>query len=304
MDQEAPWTIRRLLEWTTGHFTQRGSDTPRLDAEILLAAALGIKRIELYTGFESVPGEEGRSVFREYVKRRGAGEPVAYLVGQKEFFSLPFHVTRDTLIPRPETELLVLEALDCVETVGVETGEDKPNSSPGKTFRLADVGTGSGCVAVAIAKNKPNARITAIDRSPAALQIAKENAIANGVAERIAFFESDLFHSVPGEVAFDLVVSNPPYVSEAEYAALAPNVRNYEPREALLAGTKGTETVERLIRESEERLRSGGTLLVEISPMIAVDCVRLFDPDRWNDVRLVKDDARRDRIVRGTRIDS
>lgn len=297
MPQEEPWTVRRLLEWTTEYFAKQGSETPRLDAEILLASALGIKRIALYTDYDHIPGDAQRTVFRDWVKRRGAGEPVAYLVGYKEFFSLPFRVDRETLIPRPETEQLVLETLDLLKNRSFRDGP-----------HIADIGTGSGCVAVAVAKNLPRTlagcRITAVDLSPGALEIARQNARDNGVAERIEFVESDLFAAFPQpgtSPPFDIVLSNPPYVTEAEYEELAVGVKRYEPRSALVAGPRGTEIVQRLVAQSVDRLRPGGTLLVEVSPMIASDCLALFDAGTWTGTRILRDDAGRDRIVAAER---
>lgn len=297
MSQTETWTVKRLLEWTSDYFSQKDIESPRLEAEILLSAALGIKRIELYTNFETEPTEEKRSRFREFVKRRGAGEPVAYLVGFKEFYSLPFKVDRNVLIPRPETEQLVLEALDRLKTL--------PQDAPPK---ICDVGTGSGAIAVAIAKNWPknlitpgktseNSRIVAVDLSREALDVARQNAEANGVADRIEFVASDLLEAVEGP--FDLIVSNPPYVSESEYAALPKDVQNFEPRSALLAGPTGTEIIENLIGQANEKLKSGGTLLVEGSPMIAERVVALFA--EWNDVQILKDDANRQRFVSATK---
>ena len=156
------WTVRRILDWTTAHLKQHGSDTPRLDAEILLAHARACRRIELYTHFDEPLTDAQRAVMRDLAKRRAKSEPVAYLVGHREFFSLDFRVTPDVLIPRPDTETLVVELIDAA----------KPLESP----RILDIGTGSGCIAVAAAVNLPKAQITATDLSEAALAIARENA--------------------------------------------------------------------------------------------------------------------------------
>lgn len=298
MSQTETWTVKRLLEWTSDYFNQKGIESPRLEAEILLSTALGIKRIELYTNFETEPDEEKRIRFREFVKRRGVGEPVAYLVGFKEFFSLPFKVDRNVLIPRPETEQLVLETLDRLKAL-----------PQGSSTKICDVGTGSGAIAVAVAKNWPknlmkpcksetaDFRIVAVDICPKALEIARQNAEMNNVADRIKFVQSDLLNSVNGP--FDLIVSNPPYVSESEYAALPNDVKNYEPQSALLAGPTGTEIIERLIEQTAEKLKSGGTLLVEGSPMIADQVAVLFAG--WNEVRILKDDANRQRFITATK---
>jgi len=252
----APWTIGRLLQWTVDFLKQRGADSPRLDAEILLAEALGCQRIQLYTAFEDVPSDEKRTAFRELVKQRAEGTPVAYLVGRREFYSLSFRVRPGVLIPRPETELIVVTVLDLAK------------QSTTKAATIADVGAGSGILAVTLAKHLPAARIVATDSSKTALKVAAENARQHGVAERIEFVQCDLLCGIDAAATFDFVVSNPPYVSTAEYEKLPRDVRDFEPREALLAGPKGTEVIERLLPQAVQRLRSGGHLLMEISPMI------------------------------------
>lgn len=255
---DEPWTIGRLLKWTTDFLTARGADSPRLDAEVLLAHALGCKRIELYTRFDEVPADAQRTAFRELVRERAAGKPVAYLVGKREFYSLPFRVTPDVLIPRPETELLLVRLLDLA----------KQHSSAGRDIEIADVGTGSGILAVCAARSLPAARVTAVDISSAALTVARENAKALGVGDRIEFVESDLFAAVDHQRYFDFVVSNPPYIRSDEMAGLMQDVRKFEPRQALEAGSRGTEVIERLIPQAAERLLPGGWLLIEISSTI------------------------------------
>jgi release factor glutamine methyltransferase len=380
-----PWTVGRLLQWTTGYLQTHGSDSPRLDAEVLLAHALGCRRIELYTTFEEVPCESARDVFRVLVRRRAEGTPVAYLVGRREFYSLDFRVTPDVLVPRPETELLVVAALDLARGRGSEvrgqgagtsgqrpvvsgqrvaSGEwrvasedapdlpspacgrgaggegNQPHSQPaltlalsghhevvverGQTFAsripespnpepplpaprpqppcsIADVGTGSGCIAVALAKHLPDCRVTAIDISPAALAIARENAEKHGVAQRIEFIAGDLLAAVPSERRFDIIVSNPPYVADGEWAALPADVREHEPRGALLAGPRGTEVIERLIPQAAQRLVPGGHLLMEISPAIHEAVCELLRSDGHFELGpTIKDLARRPRVVQAT----
>lgn len=256
---EDPWTIGRLLSWTVDYLKRHGAENPRLDAEVLLATARGCRRIDLYTAFGDEASEEVRTAFRELVRRRAAGEPVAYLVGHREFYSLDFQVTPDVLIPRPETELVVVALLDHVKKLGASDA----------VVAIADVGTGSGILAVCAAKYVMNSHVTAIDISTAALAVAQRNAVKHGVEEQIEFVESDLFSAVPPELRFDYIVSNPPYVSTAEMAQLAPDVRHHEPHLALHAGEQGTAVIRPLISQAAERLKPGGALLVEISPMIA-----------------------------------
>jgi release factor glutamine methyltransferase len=246
------WTVGRLLTWTTDWLGTRGSDTPRLDAEVLLAHVRGCQRIMLYTAFDTVVDDDERGRFRALVKRRGDGEPVAYLVGAREFFSLPFTVTKDVLIPRPETEGLVVRTLDL----------GKPAAAP----RIVDVGTGSGAIAVAVAKRLPAATLAASDLSAAALAVARANAERHGVADRIEFVEADLLAHPLLAGPWDVIVSNPPYVRDDEFPALPRDVRDHEPRAALVAGPTGIELVARLAAEAAERLSPGGWLLVEIGP--------------------------------------
>ncbi len=207
------WTIGRLLSWTIDYLGGHSAENPRLDAEVLLAHARGCRRIDLYTAYDEPATDETRTTFRELVKRRAAGTPVAYLVGHREFYSLDFEVNPDVLIPRPETELLVVALLD--------RAKERPTDE--STIEIADVGTGSGILAVCAAKYVPTAHVTAIDVSPAALDIAKRNADRYNVADRITFVEADLLSAEPLEPRFDYIVSNPPYVSNAEMDQLSPD---------------------------------------------------------------------------------
>lgn len=291
------WTVLRLLKWTTDFFRQRDSDTPRLDAEVLLAHALNCSRIELYTAFNSEPSGPQRQAFRELVKRRGEGVPVAYLVGHREFYSLRLQVTPAVLIPRPETEHLVTLALDHAKTLAATTT---------RPLRIADVGTGSGAIAIAVAKHLPavypgGCQITAIDLSSEALAVAQANAQEHQV-DQIEFLLGDLLAPTPAEAVFDLVLSNPPYVSQSEFEELLTTVRDHEPKLALLAGPTGTEVIARLIGEAAERLVSGGGLMIEFSPMIADACGELFKADgRYHEPKFTKDLAGHRRIISAIR---
>lgn len=285
------WTVGRLLTWTTDYLKKQGADTPRLDAEVLLAEARHCQRIELYTAFAEEAPEEVRVAFRELVRRRAEGTPVAYLVGRREFYSLSFRVTPDVLIPRPETELLVITLLDLIKAL--------PGDQP---LWAADVGTGSGCISIAAAKHAGRLRVCAIDKSPEALAIAKANAEKHKVSDRVEFSQGDLLAGLPAERKLDFVVSNPPYISSAEYAELAVDVRNHEPRLALEAGPRGTEVIERLIPQAAERLNPGGRLLMEISPMIAAATEQLLDAEpRLERGATIKDLAGHARVVQARR---
>ncbi len=250
------WTVLELLRWTTDHFGKRGLETPRLDAECLLAFALGADRLRLYLDFDKPASPGERDVFRELVRRRADERvPVAQLIGRKEFWSLPLLVTADVLSPRPDTETLVAAAL---ELLPEHHGE----------ARVLEIGTGSGAVALAIASERPRARITATDLSPAALKVAERNARQLGFAERIELLEGSLFAPVIGR-RFELVVANPPYLAapadEAERARLAPELA-HEPEVALFAGPDGMEVLRELAAGAARFLAPGGGLALELAP--------------------------------------
>ncbi len=244
------WTVRRLLTWTTDYLRKKGAESPRLDAEVLLADVLGWERVALYTHFEEEVGESGKSQFRERVRRRAEGMPVAYLVGRKEFYSLKFRVTRDVLIPRPDSEFVVVEFLRLFK--------DRPD------LRFVDVGTGSGCLTLAPLHVCKTARAIAIDRSPAALDVARGNAVALGLADRVTFIEGNLLDPVKDQGPFDAIVSNPPYIRSDVVPLLAPGVRDYEPHLALDGGPDGLRLVEPLIAQAVPLLKPGGAIVLEI----------------------------------------
>jgi release factor glutamine methyltransferase len=278
------WTVRRVIDWTTAHLKKHGSDTPRLDTEILLAQARGCRRIDLYTRFDDVLSERERTAMRDLVRRRAQSEPVAYLVGHREFFGLDFRVTPAVLIPRPDTETLVVELLDAA----------KPLAAP----RILDVGTGSGCIAVAAAVNNRSARITATDVSDAALAIARENAQSHHVLERIRFLRGNLFEPSGAEGPFDIVASNPPYIADREKETLQNDVRRYEPHAALFAGPTGLEILFQIIDEAASHLTVGGALMLEISPeQASAVAEKMQSSGRYGEIRVVKDLAAQARVV-------
>jgi release factor glutamine methyltransferase len=264
------WTIKALLEATAKVLIQKGAaDTPRearLEAELLLAHALGCKRIDLLVRYDEVPADEEKSAFRDLVRRRADRWPTAYLVGTREFYLLPFEVSPAVLIPRPETETLVLRAIEAV----------KGNPAP----RVLDLGTGSGCVAVSLAHRLKTAAVTAADVSPDALAVARRNAARNGVADRVTFVQGDLFAPLPADARFDLIVSNPPYVTPTELAGLDPEVRDHEPRLALDGGPDGLAFYRRIAADAGRFLRPGGSLLVEVGATQSAAVQALFDAGR------------------------
>lgn len=253
---ETTWTVGRLLQWTTQWFSERQVEGGRLAAELLLARAMGCRKIELYTRYESEPTPEQRAVFRDLVRQAGEHTPIAYLLGSREFFSLDFTVTPAVLVPRPETEAVVQRAIDICK------------ADPDRTWRVLDVGTGSGCIAVAIAKYAVNTMLVASDISEEALAVAAGNAERHGLADRIRFVRADcvaLPEDAGPEGGFDLIVTNPPYIAETVYAGLPANVRDHEPKIALTPPSgDGLEMYRRLSEEAPAVLTPGGRLLAEI----------------------------------------
>jgi len=286
---QEPWTILRLLEWTRGFFASKGIDDARLEAELLLAHALGTERVQLYTQHDRVVAEPELSAFRDLVRRRAQRVPTQYLLGKAYFRNLTLKVTPAVLIPRPETELLVDEALELLvprrrpawefsrgefhdrrdgsdedAPALIDTGARQPPARP----RVLDLCTGCGCIALAMASECPAATVVATDVSAEALAVARENAEGCGLADRVTLLAGDLFAALGAlpETArtFDLITVNPPYVSEAEQPTLMPEVRDHEPRAALVAGPTGFECIDRIVAESPGYLAPGGSLLVEI----------------------------------------
>lgn len=282
------WTVRRVLEWTIRHLQERGSDTPRLDAEILLAHAWGCPRIQLYTRYDDPLPAEVRASMRELVKRRAAAEPVAYLVGRREFFSLDFEVQPGVFIPRPSTETLVVEALTLMEN------RDAP--------RILDLCTGSGCIAVTLAHAHPGATVVAVDLNPLAVEVARRNAERHQVADRVTLLPGDLYAPLPPHETFDLIVSNPPYVRDDELASLPADVRDHEPALALTAGPDGLDVVRRIVAGLPSRLRDPGGVLIELSPEHAATAQELLaGVGLFRRVEVVRDLDRWERVLRGVR---
>lgn len=282
------WTVRRILDWTIPHLKVHGSESPRLDAEILLAHARGCPRIQLYTNFDEPLTDAQRATMRDLVKRRAAAEPVAYLVGHREFFGLDFLVTKDVLIPRPDTETLIVEAIELL----------KPQTAP----RVLDVGTGSGCIAVSLAMNCPKAEVTAIDLSEPALAIARQNAEKHAVSSRIRFLHGDLLAPLSADEQFDLIASNPPYIPSAEIETLDADVRLHEPRSALDGGQNGLDVIRRLVTAARQHLVPQGKLLIEISGEQADAVTQLLAANgHYDDIAVLKDLAKQPRVVRAAR---
>jgi release factor glutamine methyltransferase len=279
------WTVGTLLNWTAKFLLEKGCESPRVDAELLLAHALGCKRIDLYGLRHAEPAvDEVRQRYRELIRKRIEGCPVAYLVGKKEFFSLEFEVTPAVLIPRPDTELAALECLALAKSL------PEP--------RIVDIGTGSGNLAVALASQHKGAKVTAVDISTDALVVARRNAERHGVADRITFVQGDLFGPIAAEL-FDFVISNPPYIAQADLPCLPVGVRDYEPRVALDGGPDGYAVFERLIRDALPHLKPGGWLIVEIgAPQEVTARTRLQEQPNYELAPTVRDLAGHPRVLK------
>jgi len=280
------WTIQKLLTWITEFLTQKDVDSPRLSAELLLSHVLGLKRIDLYTQYNKPVPQEQLEPLRELVKRAGRQEPVAYLVGRTEFYSLEFEVTSDCLIPRPETELLVQRAIEFLRQRG------------GTQF-VCDLCTGCGVIAVAIAKNVSDVKVVATDISAEALAVATRNVEKHGLRERIELRQGDLFEPlIPPLDQFDVIACNPPYVSAAEYETLDKNVKDYEPRIALYAGEGGLDAYRRIAEKVGPFLKADGLLLLEIGYLQGPAVRELLEHAAvFSEIQIEKDFEKRDRLV-------
>ncbi len=286
MTPQESWTIKRLLDWTVNFLAQKGFESPLLDTQVLLSHALGCKRLELYTRYDEEVREDNRTKFRDLIRQRVEGCPVAYLVGRKEFFSLEFEVGRAVLIPRPDSECVVDECLRLA----------KPLPEP----RVLDIGTGSGNLAVAVARQHKTAKVTAIDVSPEALALAERNAAKHGVGARMRFLRGDVFGPLTTEERFDFVLSNPPYIPHDDLAKLEPGVRDYEPHLALDGGKDGFAVFDRLVAEAPQHLTPGGYLIVEIgSPQEVPARARLEAHGGYELAKTVQDGSGHPRVLKG-----
>ena len=290
MAADGTWTVRRILEWTTGFFTRKNVDPPRLSAELLLSHVLNVPRIKLYTDYERPLTEKDLSTFRELVRRATEQEPIAYLTGRAHFFNLEFEVTRDVLIPRPDTETLVENVLQFVRN---QAGFESP--------RVLDLCSGSGCIAAAIAYHLKSAVVTATEISPKATELARRNVDRLGLKDRVLVEEGDLFEPLSRIVdaqPFHLIVSNPPYIPTAQIEALDRSVREYEPIQALDGGLDGLVIHRRILTDAPGRLLPGGRVFLEI----AFDQGELArqvagEYDAFDDLRILKDFGGRDRVL-------
>jgi release factor glutamine methyltransferase len=279
------WTVESLLRWATEDFRARGIESPRLDAELLLCRALGTTRIQLIVEAKRPLAEGELAAMRELVKRRRAREPIAYILGEREFYGRTFRVDRRVLVPRPDTETLVSVALARTRALSMST-------------RALDLCTGSGCVAITIARERPTCSVFAADVSADALAVARDNALRLG-AYNVAFRQGDLFAAVQKERRFDLVTANPPYIPSAEIATLMPDVREHEPRQALEGGADGLALVRRIVAEAPAHLAPGGVLALEVGAGQAPAVAAMLAQSGLANVEVERDYARIERVVSG-----
>lgn len=258
MEQSKIWTTLSVLAWTKEYLSGKGIENARLEAEWLLCAATGLDRVGLYLQYDKPLSDEELAGYRAMVMRRARREPLQHILGTQEFYGLDFDVSSAVLVPRHDTEVLISESV---------------SRQPGASSIL-DIGTGSGCIAVALARQFPNASVTATDISEAALEMARHNADRHGVV--IEFLHGSLFDPLV-ERRFDLIVSNPPYIPTADIEGLAPEVREYDPRGALDGGTDGLDIYRMLIPTAQEHLNCNGWLLLEVGSGQAADVMRIFN---------------------------
>jgi release factor glutamine methyltransferase len=280
MSEKETWTTLKILSWTKEYLADKGIENARLEAEWLLCEALSLDRIGLYLNFDKPLQADELASFRAMVARRAKREPLQHILGTQEFMGLEFKTTAAALIPRHDTELLISEALKAA-----------PDSR-----RVLDIGTGSGCVAIAIAKSLPAAAVTSVDISFEAIKLARQNAELNSVS--VDFRQGSLFESVQGE-RFDLVVSNPPYIPAAEIDILQPEVRDFEPRSALDGGADGLDFYRLIVPAAPDFLISGGWLLLEVGAGQADKVTEMFAKSSFSAIFSAKDPGGIDRVVGG-----
>jgi release factor glutamine methyltransferase len=278
----APPTVLEIVKKTTDFLKGKGVESPRLNAEILIGHALGLKRMQLYLQFERTLADAELDTIRPLVRRRGQREPVQHIIGETDFCGVRLKVDRRALVPRPETERLVELVLE--------------RQSP-PPARVLDLGTGGGAIALALARAWPEARITAVDRSEPALALARENAAASGHGARVTWRESDWFGAIAAEERFEVIVANPPYLTAAETAAAAPEVREFDPPLALTAADDGLAALRTILRDAPRFLAPGGLLALETGAAQHAELARAAAAHGWTEIESLPDLAGRDRFV-------
>ncbi|HXU76031.1 MAG TPA: peptide chain release factor N(5)-glutamine methyltransferase [Methylomirabilota bacterium] len=280
-------TVLEVIQRSTEFLAKKGVDSPRLQTELLLAHLLQLPRMRLYLDFERPLTEGELAAFRELIRRRGKREPLQHITGSTSFCGLEFAVDSRVLIPRPETELLAERGwLFLQERAG----------PGGQAVGALDFGTGSGCLAVVLAAKCPAAEVVALDISAEALELARQNAVAHGVGERLRFLQGDGLPAIPGDSRFDLVISNPPYIRSDEISSLQPEVRDFDPRLALDGGPGGLDFYSRLAAQGARYLKPGGKIMLEFGDDQAPSLREIFARENWIVEAVVEDYTQRPRI--------
>lgn len=267
-------TVLEVIQRSADFLARKGVDSPRLQIELLLAHVLGLPRLQLYLNFDRPLSEQEMEAVRQLVRRRGQREPLQHLLGSTSFCGLEIAVNRDVLVPRPETEHLAELGWECLNACEAEPSRNVPPCA-------LDFGTGSGCLAIALAVHCPKARLFALDLSPAALTLARQNAERHGVAEQIQFLQGDGLTVLPPDLRFDLIVANPPYIPTAEIPTLSPEVRDYDPRLALDGGPDGLDPARALAAHAAGCLLPAGRLLMEFGDGQETAVRELFHEPVW-----------------------
>ena len=283
-----PWTIRRVIAWGTDDLKKRGSSSPRLDVELLLGLVLRLDRVHLIIEGARPLEKAELARYRELHTRRRAGEPVAYLLGQREFYGRMFQVDRRVLIPRPETELLVEVGLARTAHVALSA-------------RVLDLCTGSGCVAITLARERPTTRVLGTDVSEGAIAVAEENATRLGAVSNCGLFVSDVFAQIDRRLRFELITANPPYIPAPEIPGLQVDIRGFEPHLALVGGEDGLDLVRRIVAEAPAYLAKGGVLAMELASGQAPEVAALLAESGYRDVEIAKDLGGHERVVSARR---
>ena len=301
-------TVLEVIQRSTEFLAKKGVDSPRLQTELLLAHLLGLPRMQLYLNFERTLATAELASFREFIKRRAQREPIQYIAGSTSFCGLEIRVSREALIPRPETELLAERGWTFLNQLA-KSNESQflkeappsqpPQSQPAKAppLQVLDFGTGSGCLAITLAVKCPSAQIYAIDSSAGALALARENATYHGINDRIGFFQGDGFAALPAGQRVDLIIANPPYIPSGELSTLQPEVRDYEPRRALDGGPDGLDYYRRLSLEAPAFLTSRGKIMLEIGDGQSEPVRSVFEEQKWIVEAIIADYTQRPRIV-------
>lgn len=282
-------TVLESINLSADYLTKKGIESPRLNAELMLAHILNCKRFDLYLRFDQPLTEIETVQYREALRRRGEFEPLQYITGRVEFYGIELKVNKSVLIPRPETELLVDAILKL--------------SDKSAKLKILDIGSGSGNIPIALAKNLPEAELVAIDISDEALEIAKENAVSNLLENRISFFKMDaLTNNLDFPHKFDIIVSNPPYVSAEDFTGLQKEIIEYEPKQAVTDNSDGLEFYRNISSKTKEILNDGGKLFFEIGMDQAADVETILKNNSFNDISIIKDYAGIERVIYGSKI--